>query len=407
MSASDSVIIRAAQERARTLLGVVARLPVALARASSTRELHQAVRDAADALLGHVRALELFLVEGTTGAIVPTGEPRDAAPLLDALWAAGEPLTRQPALLPPTEQRGEILSIPVLDRAGPLGVLVLEAERGARRFRGSDIDDMTLVGSQLTVALQRLHLERRAAAHRRVERDMVLARDVQRRLLPAAPPLTHGVRVEAHYRPANDVGGDFYELAVDEVTGAVSVIVGDVAGRGVAAALMMARLTADLRAILLYEPSPADVLARLDRFIDAQHDPEQLATAVCLRLEPGGRAILANAGHCAPVLRPQASAPRRVGAASGPPLGTGAGWTNEVALVAGGDALFLFTDGLLDAVAQPGDAPDAQILWRLLSEGPPELEAACTRVLTAVERQRVVRPVDDVTLVALQPIGGA
>jgi sigma-B regulation protein RsbU (phosphoserine phosphatase) len=395
--------IRAAQAHARELLDVIAQLPVALAAAGSTRALHDAVRSAVTRLLGQVRALELFLVEGPTGAVVPSGEPREGVPLLDALWAAGEPLTQQPALLAPSKDHGEILSIPILDRAGPLGVLVIEAEAGARRFRSADIDDMTLVGGQLIVALQRLHLERRAAAHRRVERDMVLAREVQRRFLPPPLPLGLGIRVEAHYRPAHDVGGDFYDLAVDHEAGTVTFIVGDVSGRGVAAALTMARLTADLRVMLARERSPAKVLERLDRFIAAQDDPEQLATALCWRIDGDGRVVAANAGHAPPLIRLAHQGATRVVAPSGPPLGAGAGWTDEHFQLDDADTLFVFTDGLIDAVAAAGQGND-HALCRLLAEGPAELDATCARVLTAAERQRLVRPIDDFTLVAVQVV---
>jgi sigma-B regulation protein RsbU (phosphoserine phosphatase) len=399
-SSSASASFVAQQAHARAVLDALTRLPPALALAGSTRELHDAVRAAVTHILGPVRALELFLVEGTSGAIVPSGEPQEGVPLLDALWAAGEPLTEQPALLAPSRSHGEILSIPIIDRTGTLGVLVVEQSPGGRRFRGADIDDLTLVGMQLTLALQRLHLDRRAAAHRRVERDLLLARQVQRRFLPGPPPPGLGFRLDAHYRPAHDVGGDFYDVHAS--SDALTVIVGDVAGRGVAAALHMSRLTADLRAIMADAATPLAVLLELDQVLAQADEQEQLVTCVCIRLHIDGTTTLANAGQVAPILRDNGGHARRIGLPSGAPLGVGAGWSNESFVLAPGEALFIATDGLAAALVEttaehPGDA-----LWRLVGDGPPELDLATARILHAVERRRMLGPLDDVTLVAVQ-----
>jgi hypothetical protein len=401
-SFTSSPSILAQQAHARAVLDALARLPPALALAGSTREIHEAVRSAVTHILGPVRALELFLVEGSSGAIVPSGEPQEGVPLLDALWAAGEPLTEQPALLAPSRSHGEILSIPIIDRTGTLGVLVVEQAPGGRRFRGADIDDLTLVGMQLTLALQRLHLDRRAAAHRRVERDLLLARQVQRRFLPGPPPPHLGLRIDASYRPAHDVGGDFYDLSVS--ADALTLIVGDVSGRGVAAALHMSRLTADLRSIMADAASPRAVLLELDRVLAQADEEDQLCSCVCVRIRRDGTTTLANAGQVAPILRATDGNARRVGLPSGAPLGVGAGWTDETLVLGAGEILFLASDGLAAALVEGAADNPGDSLWRLIAEGPPELDLATARILHGVERRRMLGPLDDVTLVAVQRV---
>lgn len=389
------------------LLGVLARLPAQVIRVQSERELREAVGPSIAELFGPVRRFDLFVADGASGSgLVPAGEPREGLSLLGVtMGAAPDAVTARPQLVAGAQSRGDILSVPVSDRTGAMGVLVVEAVPGGSRFDQSDLDALAAVAAQITLALQRLRIERKGAAARRLERDMVLAREVQRRFLPALPSGGR-LRLHAHYRPAYDVGGDFYDL-VPLSTGPdapVMAMIGDVAGKGVAAALLMSRVSSDLRRLATELRSPARLLDELNRSMGIEH-AETFATAACVLIDPAvGRATVANAGHVPPIVRRASGAVTPFGRASGPPVGVIAGqiYAEEALALAPGDTMFLMTDGLSEALDRPGDRMGMRLLISIIADAPADPGQACARILAAVERERMLRHVDDVTLLAVQ-----
>jgi serine phosphatase RsbU (regulator of sigma subunit) len=398
------------------LLTVLARLPIQVLKAQSERQLREAVAPAIAELLGPIRRFELFITESPAGTLVPTGEPREGLSLLGAAMAAGEPALARAQIIPGITGRGDILCAPVNDRGGSLGVILAEAVPGAEHFDGGDLEALTGVAAQITLALQRLRLEARGAAARRLERDMVLAREVQRRFLPRGAP-SRKLRVQAHYRPAYDVGGDFYDLVPSGGSGGggiansggansdrVMAVIGDVAGKGVAAALLMSRVSSDLRRLATDQASPARLLEELNAAMGGEN-AETFATVACIAIDTsGGPSLVANAGHVAPVVRRASGTVSAFGRASGPPVGVVSGqrYGDETIILDAGDTIFLMTDGLAEALDRPGDRLGTRLLISLIADAPPDPAQACQRILAAVERERVLRHVDDVTLVAIQ-----
>jgi serine phosphatase RsbU (regulator of sigma subunit) len=385
-------------------LQVLARLPAQIIHARTSRELAQLVEDAIVTLFGVVGRFELFAAERPAGGLVPTGEPRDGLALLGMVTAGGEGLERA-RLLPQSSVHQDLLSVPLSDRGGLLGLLVVEAAR-ERRFIATNLEVLAAIGAQIALALQRLAIETRDAEHRRLERDMVLAREVQRRFLPGPPPPEHGLRMVAHYRPAYDVGGDFYDLIFHGPPGSpITAVIGDVAGKGVPAALLMSRVSSDLHRLALQIDSPAELLVEVDRTLAADETSDSFVTLAVCRFEPARqRVVVANAGHVPPILRRAGGSVLAFGRASGPPLGMGidGAWSEQGIALAPGDSIFLMTDGLAEALDRPGDRMGTKLLSSLIGDDEPSLDTTCHRVLAAVERERLMRSVDDVTLVALQ-----
>jgi CheY-like chemotaxis protein len=143
------------------------------------------------------------------------------------------------------------------------------------------------------------HLE---LARERLKLDLELARGVQRGFLPLRLPEVPGYEFFTHYESAYEVGGDYYDFIL--LPGQrVAVLLGDVAGKGVVAALLMAKLSADARSCMLTEPNPAAAVTKLNSLMAQSGIGDRFVTLVAAILDPGSHTVtLVNAGHPSPLI---------------------------------------------------------------------------------------------------------
>ncbi|MDP5184455.1 SpoIIE family protein phosphatase [Blastococcus sp. BMG 814] len=237
-----------------------------------------------------------------------------------------------------------------------------------------------------------------ATAANRATEDDRLATALQRTLLLEQLPKVPGVDLAARYLPSADdvVGGDWYDL-VPLPGGRVSVVLGDVAGHGLAAAAITAQLRHALRAHLLRAAGPAAALDGLNEVIGALL-PGELATAVVAELDPAtGEVLVANAGHL-PVLHATGGGAGYLHEGRGPALGLldAAGYRETRLTLAGDDRLLLVSDGLVER-GPGGLSTGLDELRAAVAGGPVAPQALLDAVLTALDPPRT----DDVTLLAL------
>ncbi len=185
-----------------------------------------------------------------------------------------------------------------------------------------------------------------------LERDLAAARAVQRGLLPPLEQQWRGVDMVAEYRPAHQVGGDFFEVTTHP-TGQLTAVVGDVAGKGVAAALIMARVSGEIRRVTRRSLRPRRILARMNRWLDQQDLGDRFVTACCVTLDlPRAVWTIASAGHPAALLFRRNGTMLVLGEEGGPGLGLGCVecWRCDEHEIPAqpGDTLLLMTDGLTD-----------------------------------------------------------
>ena len=179
--------------------------------------------------------------------------------------------------------------------------------------------------------------------------EFAAARELQQQLVPVALPAIAGWRMEAAYLPAADVGGDFYLII--ERPGATILLIGDVSGKGLKAA-MTGLLTIGAASALASEcPSPAHFLARLNREM-VRLQKGGFITCLCARIAADGNITLANAGHLAPYRNRE-----EVAVASGLPLGivVEADYSNSAVQLAPGDTLTFLSDGVVEAKSSSGE----------------------------------------------------
>jgi serine phosphatase RsbU (regulator of sigma subunit) len=134
----------------------------------------------------------------------------------------------------------------------------------------------------------------------RLESELEAARIVQQVLIPNEVPVVPGFAIEAVYRPASQVGGDFFQI-VPTRTGGVLIVIGDVSGKGMPAAMTVSLLVGTFRTLAHYTQSPAEVLSAMNERMLAR-SAGGFTTCLALRLDPDGSMIAANAGHLAPYI---------------------------------------------------------------------------------------------------------
>lgn len=195
-----------------------------------------------------------------------------------------------------------------------------------------------------------------------MKRDLEIARDIQRWLLPATPPPVPGLAIAFATRPANTVAGDFYDvfarLAADPAQPRFLLTVADVAGKSIPAALLMATFQASLRTLSSTSNSLAEIVTGMNQYACTNsQDGQRFTTAFISEFAPDSRTLVyINAGHNAPVLRRSSGDVERL-TAGGLPLGirTEARYESGSTVLRTGDWLIIFTDGLIEALNQRGE----------------------------------------------------
>ena len=254
----------------------------------------------------------------------------------------------------------------------------------------------------LHTTLERLEEEMRE--RQRVEHELGVARRIQHALLPKDLPELEGWEIARHYQPAREVGGDFYDFLRLE-DGRVGLVIGDVSGKGIAAALVMANTQSVLRAVAQREGiTPGRVLEEANEVLYAYIPPTMFITCLYAILDPeSGGLVYANAGHDLPYLHRNSEAEEL--RARGMPLGLMPGMDyeeKEVTLEAGDSALF-YSDGLVEAHNPKGEMFGFPRLRALVAEygEEPSLEETLLEELYSFVGEGWEQE-DDITLLTLK-----
>ncbi|HEY1336087.1 MAG TPA: SpoIIE family protein phosphatase [Bryobacteraceae bacterium] len=235
------------------------------------------------------------------------------------------------------------------------------------------------------------------------EQDLELATRIQTKLLPRTDLALKGWDTHYRYHPAGVVGGDYCDLMVSSDGESLFFAVGDVAGKGVAASLLMTHLSAIFRSLVSLDLPLADLIARANRLFSESTADTHYATLVCGRTTADG-VELCNAGHCRPVVV-RRSATDRV-EPTGLPLGLFSGGRYDVTRICfeRGDSMALYTDGITEAQDAAGnDYEEERLIRSLLGGLGQDARGMAESVLRDLSLFRGARPAaDDVTLLILR-----
>jgi phosphoserine phosphatase RsbU/P len=293
-----------------------------------------------------------------------------------------------------------------------LGILQLDTS-DRRQFNEDDLDVLLAVASQAAISIQNASMYESLLERERLNRELKLAEQVQKRFLPQAVPTVPGYEFFAHYQPTYEVGGDYYDF-VPLPADRMALALGDVSGKGVGAALMMAKFACDTRYCMLTENAPAPTANRLNNLLCAAGIEDKFITlSLCVLDAPARKLTMTSAGHTPVLIRRADGRVEEVGQeVSGVPLGIMEDSVYQEAEVQLnlGDVVVIYSDGVTDARSPSDELYDSQSNHRLLkrvaqlSGGPVAVGRAILqdiREFSAGHSQA-----DDITLVCLGPTPG-
>ena len=242
-----------------------------------------------------------------------------------------------------------------------------------------DLDLLISVATQGCLAIENANLHQSAMQQRDFERELDFATQVQLGFLPNARPKLPGYTFSDYYEAAQRVGGDYFDY-VNLPDGRIAVALADVAGKGVAAALLMARLYSSARYHLLTQPTVADALTGLNGEIATSGLGHRFITCVMLVIDPNSHeAAIANAGHLAPLRRSTKGEVQQIGLKqSGMPLGIipDQQFQQSYFVLQPGDTWLLYTDGITEALNEHEEMYGDKKLWLCIQSAKKNLPTA-------------------------------
>jgi len=252
------------------------------------------------------------------------------------------------------------LLLPLQGRNRMMGLMALGPKRSEAAYTRADLHLLHTVASQTGLAIEVAELAHslatEAAQRERVNREIEIAREVQERLFPQQMPRLPGATIAGHCRPAQGVGGDYYDV-FDLPDGRIGIAIGDVSGKGISAALLMASLRASLRGVTLDSPRDfAKLMDKVNRLVFEASASNRYATFFFAAFDPAlNKLDCVNAGHNPPILlRKALDGHSRVIRleADGPVVGLLpiAPYTEQCLFTMPGDVLLLYTDGISEAM---------------------------------------------------------
>jgi sigma-B regulation protein RsbU (phosphoserine phosphatase) len=279
----------------------------------------------------------------------PGDEWAAARDLIDSVRSSGRPDYTDSALCAPVRAGEKVLGVVVLGRAA-----------GSASFTAGDEKLLLVLASQAGVALERARLHEQETRRLQLEQELAVARRIQLSLLPQSPPQVPGWTFAATYEAARQVGGDFYDFVApgrpEDGGRRLGLVIADVTGKGVPAALVMAYSRAVVRAEAAAGSSPGEVLSNTNQVIMRDRQSRLFLSAFYTELDlDSGTMTYANAGHDAPLLVRWAGGANGIGVseleARGVVLGAFAdmGLEEKSAALAPGDLVVLYTDGVTEA----------------------------------------------------------
>jgi phosphoserine phosphatase RsbU/P len=368
----------------------------------------------------HPKSFVCYLASGDSRLVAECGNPPPGAENLSAVsmtlrlltlrgksWDVplpGEDDMEDLAVLAPLAP--ECL-VPILDHAGQLsGLLVLGQRLSEEPYSSEDKRLLDSVASQAGIAIENFGLAEKMAERmevdRRVARDMEIAREVQSRLFPQFLPPLETLQYAGTCIQARVVGGDYYDF-LDLGTGRLGIVLADISGKGIAAALLMANLQANLRSrFMIALEDPHQLLQSVNQLFVENTPEDSYATLFYADYDDANHCLrYANCGHNPPLLVRASGEIERLGATA-TVLGLFANWNCEVKKIAvgPGDVLVIYTDGVTEAPDQAGEEfGESRLLEIVRTHSQLPVKDLLSEILAEVQHFSGTSQADDLTLV--------
>ena len=278
-------------------------------------------------------------------------EKKNGVLLIDAATDAGLGAAESIRILGITS----CMAAPLFVEDRVIGLIYLEVRLGRKSFSEEDLRLLTSLANTSAIKIQNLRLQEGAAARKRIESEMALAWDIQRRLLPEVEPTLPHTELLGRTVPSRTVSGDYYDF-FERGDNSLDVVVADVSGKGLGASILAASVQAAFQAWAGEHFPPDRLCSRLNEMVFRRTSPEKFITFFLALYDPeSGSVVFTNAGHNPGILVRAGGTTELLGA-HGPPLGLFPGKTygSGTFTLETGDLLALYTDGVTEA-ANPED----------------------------------------------------
>ena len=298
-----------------------------------------------------------------------------------------------------------VICVPMLAYDEVFGVIQLDSSKAIQPFDEADVSLVLAVARQLALAMANARMHSQLLDQELMNRDLVLARRIQQRFLTRHTPAVEGFAYAIEYTPALAVGGDFYDF-IELPEGRIGVAVGDVSGKGVSAALYVAKLGSELRYNAVGETEPAEILSRVNAALAHDNEEAMFITVVLVSMDPATRELkVANAGHLPPLVRQANGKVVALEGGGSAPLGIreDTQFEQRTYILEDTDVVVLYTDGVTEATDRNQALFGDELLKATIRSArgtPGEIRKS---VLTAIKAFRKDEPQnDDITVVAFR-----
>lgn len=249
-----------------------------------------------------------------------------------------------------------MMAVPLQTGDRVIGLIYVDNGAVVHPFSQDDLDLLTVMANIAAIRIEHARLAAVEQTERIMQAELAQASEIQQDLLPADPPVVHGYEFAAHNLPCRTVGGDYYDF-LPYSDGRLALIIGDVSGKGMPAALMMSSLQARVEMLLETQPDPASAVGILNRNLAARCPLGRFITFFYALLDPAsGSLTYSNAGHNYPILLRANGTVERLAAGGGIVLGLlpSARYELNHVQLQKGDLLALYSDGVTEASDSSG-----------------------------------------------------
>jgi sigma-B regulation protein RsbU (phosphoserine phosphatase) len=300
-----------------------------------------------------------------------------------------------------------LLSVPLLAKGRMIGLISAFNKKAKQGYSSDDQRLLSIISTQSAQVIENARLIEEEKALIQMQKEMQMAYNIQVNLLPKAPPKLKGYDIAGISIPAQVVGGDYYDFILVEEN-RLAICLGDVSGKGLSAALLMANLQATIRGQTLLNPPPKDCLNRSNKLLYQSTDRQKFATLFYSILDTENHQLCyANAGHNRPFLFSQNQQPQSLESA-GIVLSFLENYDFNEGKISFNpdDLLLIYSDGITEAMDASGEEFGEERLAALVDEHKKEsAQNVINIVIDAVNKHAEGRPqMDDMTLVVIKRI---
>ena len=303
-----------------------------------------------------------------------------------------------------------VLAVPLGVGANVFGIIYADSPLSDNRFTEDHLKVLTTLSSVAAIRVENARLTEEQMERERLEREQQVASEIQQRFLPAAAPHVEGYELQGISFPCYEIGGDYYDF-IQREDGDMIVALGDVSGKGTAAALLMSSLHAAIHAHADTHDSIVSTIAAVNRYLTESIPPNRFVTLFYAELNPEtGRLTFLNAGHNPPLIVHAGGTMEQL-ASGGLPLGimADAEFREGKTQLHPGDVLVIYSDGVSEAVNPTGEEFGPTRLYEVVARN---LDASASGIRDRIESALTkfcqgTPAADDITLVIVKRLAEA